>query len=90
MENKKEFTFYYDEAYHDLAITQKNGIQNIDKNDASAYFVVSLVGAREENIDKLLEKFTEIEKNYKKKIGISIVVQLSRQKSKHFIMNWYM
>ena len=70
MENKKEFTFYYDEAYHDLAITQKNGIQNIDKNDASAYFVVSLVGAREENIDKLLEKFTEIEKNYKKKIGI--------------------
>ena len=68
--NNKAFTFYYDEAYHDLAITQKNGIQNINKSDASEYFVVSLVGIRKENINVILEKFSEIEKKYKKKIGI--------------------
>lgn len=70
LRNKQSFTFYYDEAYHDLSITQKNGIQNINKRDASAYFVVSLVGTRKENINKLLEGFSEIEKKYKKKIGI--------------------
>ena len=68
--SKQGFAFYYDEAYHDLAITQKNGIQNIDKSDASAYFVVSWVGARKEHVNKIFKKFTEIEGEYKKKIGI--------------------
>jgi len=65
--------FYYDEAYHDLSITQDNGIQNINKNDASTYFVVSLVGVDEEEINNFLGFYSKIEEKYKKIIGIKQV-----------------
>lgn len=78
IKNKQGMNFYYDESYHDLSITQKNGIQNINKDAASEYFVVSLVGVKEENLDKFLEKFIEIEKKYKKKIGIKETEEFKR------------
>lgn len=53
---REEITnFYYDEAYHDLSITQKDGVQNIDRNDDSLYFVVSIIGIKEEDTTKFFK-----------------------------------
>lgn len=70
---REEITnFYYDEAYHDLSITQKDGVQNIDRNDDSLYFVVSIIGIKEEDTTKFFKDFLKIEEYFKNKIGIKI------------------
>jgi hypothetical protein len=64
--------FYYDEAYHDLSITQKDGVQNIDRNDDSLYFVVAIIGISEEDTANFFKDFIKIEDYFKNKIGIKI------------------
>lgn len=66
----KEFSFFCDEAYHDIAITQKNGVQNINIDNASEYFIVAIVGIIKEKESKFLEKVVTIENKYKRINGI--------------------
>ena len=61
--------FYYDESYHDLSITQKDGIQNINTKNASTYFVVSFVGVKEDKTNDFLNKYQVLEQEYKNLIG---------------------
>lgn len=61
--------FYYDESYHDLSITQKDGIQNINTENTSTYFVVSFVGVEENKTNDFLNKYQVLEQEYKNLIG---------------------
>lgn len=66
-----KYKFYYDESYHDPAITQKSGVQNISNKDASLYFTVCIIGIEENKHDSLIEEYLKLEKKYKKKIHLA-------------------
>lgn len=66
---KNAIHFYYDESYHDLSITQKDGIQNINTKNTSTYFVVSFVGVEEDKTNDFLNKYQVLEQEYKNLIG---------------------
>lgn len=65
------YNFYYDESYHDPTITQKNGIQNINAEDASVYFTVCIVGISSDKLEDFINEYTLLENRHKKKIGVN-------------------
>ena len=48
------YNFYYDESYHEPAITQKDGVQNINLEDASVYFTVCIVGISGDRLEDFI------------------------------------
>lgn len=66
-----KYKFYYDESYHDPAITQKDGVQNIDLEDASVYFTLCIVGISSDKLEDFISEYTLLENKYKKKIGVN-------------------
>lgn len=67
-----KYKFYYDESYHDPAVTQKFGIQNISDKDASLYFTVCIIGIEENRHDSFIEEYLKLENKYKKKIHLDV------------------
>lgn len=65
------YKFYYDESYHDPAITQKDGVQNIDLEDASVYFSLCIVGISSDKLEDFINEYTLLENRHKKKIGVN-------------------
>lgn len=65
------YKFYYDESYHDPAITQKDGVQNIDLEDASVYFSLCIVGISSDKLEDFINEYTLLENKHKKKIGVN-------------------
>ena len=65
------YNFYYDESYHDPAITQKDGVQNIDLEDASVYFTLCIVGISSDKLEDFINEYTLLENKHKKKIGVN-------------------
>lgn len=65
------YKFYYDESYHDPAITQKDGVQNIDLEDASVYFSLCIVGISSDKLEDFINDYTLLENRHKKKIGVN-------------------
>lgn len=61
------YKFYYDESYHDPAITQKDGVQNIDLEDASVYFSLCIVGISSDKLEDFINEYTLLENRHKKK-----------------------
>lgn len=59
--------FYFDEAYHDKAITYKNDSINLEKNNVEEFYVGCYVGSDEwETIDKVV---LELEQKHKRLLG---------------------
>ena len=59
--------FYFDEAYHDKAITYKNDSINLVKNNVEEFYVGCYIGSDEwETIDKAV---LELEQKHKRLLG---------------------
>lgn len=82
------YNFYYDESYHDPAITQKNGIQNINAEDASVYFTVCIVGISSDKLEDFINEYTLLENKYKKKIGVNESDEFKGSTFKAKYFNW--
>lgn len=55
------YNFYYDESYHDPAISQKSGVQNIERDNYSEFFTVCIVGVDSNKINEFNSDYLRIE-----------------------------
>ena len=66
--------FYFDEAYHDKAITYKNDTINLEKNNVEEFYVGCYIGSDEwEDIGRAV---LELEQKYKKTLGTNSDAEL--------------
>lgn len=70
---KKRYDLFYDEAFHDRKLTEKDNDQgeiNIENNEQAENFIAVTVGFRDYQTQNYITKFLTFESNTKKQLGL--------------------